>query len=101
MKLSHQEKESIKKELATCLQGEPEVQKVVVFGSFVTAENPHDLDVAIFQDSNESYLPLAMKYRRITRLLARKIPLDILPLKVGATGIMLEEIFRGDVIYEK
>ena len=101
MKISRQEKEKIKKDLATCFMNEPEVQKVVVFGSFVTAENPHDLDVAVFQDSKESYLPLAMKYRRITRFIARRIPLDILPLKTGATGIMLEEISRGDVIYEK
>ena len=101
MKLSHLEKESIKKDLAACFADEPEVRKVVVFGSFVTAENPNDLDVAVFQDSNEPYLPLAMKYRRKTRLLARRIPLDILPLKVGPTGIMLDEIARGDVIYEK
>jgi predicted nucleotidyltransferase len=101
MKLSLQEKENIKKELAACLKGEPEVHKIFIFGSFVTAKNPHDLDVAIFQDSNEPYLPLAMKYRRITRLLARRIPLDILPLKVGTSGIMLEEISHGVVIYEK
>jgi len=100
MKLSRKEKESIKKELAACFKDEPEVKKVIVFGSFITAENPDDLDIAIFQDSSEPYLPLAMKYRRITRLLARKIPLDILPLKVGATGIMIEEISHGDVIYE-
>jgi predicted nucleotidyltransferase len=101
MKLSRQEKENIKKELAACFAGEPEVRKVVVFGSFVTADNPNDLDIAVFQDSNESYLPLAMKYRRKTRLLARRIPLDILPLKVGATGLMLDEISQGDIIYEK
>jgi predicted nucleotidyltransferase len=84
--------------LAACFADEPEVRKVVVFGSFVTADNPNDLDIAVFQDSNESYLPLAMKYRRKTRLLARKIPLDILPLKVGAKGIMLDEISQGDII---
>lgn len=101
MKMSRKEKESIKKELADCLKGEPEVKKVVVFGSFTTAEDPHDLDVAIFQDSGESYLPLALKYRRITRMLARRIPLDILPVKDGASGVMLEEITRGEVIYER
>ena len=101
MKMSRQEKEKIKIDLATCFMNEPEVKKVVIFGSFVTAENPNDLDIAVFQDSNESYLHLALKYRRITRLMARRIPLDILPLKAGATGIMLDEISRGDVIYEK
>lgn len=101
MKLTNQEKESIKKELAACFKGEPEVKKVVVFGSFVTAADPNDLDVAIFQDSNEPYLPLAMKYKRITRILARRIPIDILPLKDGASGIILDEISLGDVVYEK
>jgi predicted nucleotidyltransferase len=101
MKISRQEKESIKRELAACLKGEPEVKKVVVFGSFITVEDPNDLDVAIFQDSSEGYLPLAMKYRRITRTLARRIPLDILPLRSGASGVMLEEIALGEVIYER
>lgn len=101
MKLSHQEKENIKKELVVCLRNEAEVKKVVVFGSFTTDNNPHDMDIAIFQDSNESYLPLALKYRRLTRALARRVPLDILPLKRGASGVMIDEIARGDVIYEK
>ncbi len=37
---------------------EKEVRKVVIFGSFLTRATPNDLDVAIFQDSDETYLPL-------------------------------------------
>lgn len=48
MHLSQTEKEALKRELAASLANEPEVVKVVVFGSFVTAMNPNDLDVAIF-----------------------------------------------------
>lgn len=61
-----------------------------------------DLDVAVFQDSRETYLPLAMKYRYKTRLIARRIPLDIFPIKVGTyNDPFLSEIEAGEVIYER
>lgn len=102
MHLSHAEKESIKKELAASLSDAPEVVKVVVFGSFVTGENPNDIDVAVFQNSDLPYLPLAMKYRKKARAISSKIAIDILPLKPGARGsIMMEAIARGEVIYER
>lgn len=72
------------------------------FDSFVNSDDPYDMDVAVFQDSNEKYLPLAMKYRRKTRDIACIIPMDILPLKVGVQGeIFMDEIERGEVIYER
>ena len=102
MHLNQLEKDDIKKELAVSLRDEPEITKIVVFGSFLTASEPHDLDVAIFQNSNQTYLPLAMKYRRKTRMIASRIALDILPLKVGVRdSIILDAIARGEVIYEK
>jgi len=102
MPLSSQDKENLKKELAAALRDEPEVIKLVIFGSFLNASNPHDLDVAVFQDSDQNYLPLAMKYRKKTRMISRRIPLDIFPLKPGAAGnFMLDEIARGEVIYER
>ena len=95
-------KGEIKKELAACLSGEREVRRIVIFGSFVTDPDPHDLDVAVFQDSDEDYLSLALKYRRATRSIARRIPLDIFPVRAtGATGAFLSEIARGEVIYER
>jgi predicted nucleotidyltransferase len=100
--LTAQEKQLIKQQLVASLGGEREVRRIVVFGSFLHCDDPHDLDVAVFQDSSETYLPLALKYRRKTRELARIIPLDILPLRVGVTdGVFLAEIERGEVIYEK
>jgi uncharacterized protein len=84
MRLTAQEKNVLKRELVDCLRTEKEVQKIVVFGSFLYSDNPHDLDVAVFQDSTESYLPLALKYRQKTQSIARRIPLDILPLKSWA-----------------
>jgi predicted nucleotidyltransferase len=99
---TEQEKQLVKQRLVSLLRAEGEVCRIVVFGSFVTSDDPHDLDVAVFQDSDEKYLPLAMKYRRKTRDIARMIPMDILPLKDGVQGEMfLDEIERGEVIYER
>ena len=99
---TEQEKESLKQRLVVSLKTEKEVCRIVIFGSFVNSDDPHDMDVAVFQDSDEKYLPLAMKYRRKTRDIARVIPMDILPLKVGVRdGIFVDEIERGEVIYER
>jgi len=99
---TEQQKKLLKQRLINSLSTEGEVCRIVIFGSFVNSDDPHDLDVAIFQDSDEKYLPLAMKYRRITRDIARMIPMDIIPLKAGVQGEMfLDEIERGEVIYER
>lgn len=99
---TEQEKESLKQRLVGFLKTEREVCRIVIFGSFVNSDDPHDLDVAVFQDSDEKYLPLAMKYRRKTRDIARVIPMDILPLKTGVQGeIFMDEIERGEVIYDR
>ena len=55
-------KEMLKREIVDRLYEFPEVKKVVVFGSFLNSEDPHDIDIAVFQDSNESYYPLAMLF---------------------------------------
>lgn len=99
---AQQQKDSLKRQLVSCLEGEKEVRKIVIFGSFVKSSDPHDLDVAVFQDSNEKYLPLAMKYRKKTRAIARIIPLDIIPLKADGSGeTFMHEIAQGEIIYER
>jgi predicted nucleotidyltransferase len=100
--LTQPQKDSLKRQLVSCLEGEKEVRKIVIFGSFVKSSDPHDLDVAVFQDSNEKYLPLAMKYRKKTRAIARIIPLDIIPLKADDNGeTFMHEIALGEIIYER
>jgi predicted nucleotidyltransferase len=100
MTLSREERERLKQEVVACLSGEPEVRRVVLFGSFVTSPSPHDLDVAVFQESDEGYLPLALKYRRLLRSVAETIPVDVLPLRtVGVAGEFLKEVERGEVVY--
>ncbi|MBA7669114.1 hypothetical protein ES703_77242 [subsurface metagenome] len=99
---TEQQKQSLKEHLVSLLKTEREVCRIVIFGSFLSSHDPHDIDVAIFQDSDEKYLPLAMKYRRKTRDIARMIPLDILPLKAGVQGeVFIDEIEQGEVIYER
>lgn len=100
--LNELEKRSLKQALVECLRTEQEVRRIVVFGSFLYSDDPQDMDVAVFQDGAEDYLPLALKYRRMTRAIARRIPLDILPLKMSAgSDPFLHEIERGEVIYER
>ena len=56
--------------------------------------------MAVFQESDEGYLPLALKYRRLLRRVAETIPVDVLPLHVrGAMGEFLKEVERGEVVY--
>jgi len=102
MMLTTKNKNSLKRELARCLAPDNEIRRIVVFGSFLSSSEPNDMDVAIFQDSEESYLPLAMKYRRQTRPVAHRIPLDIIPIKNDAAQTpFLNEIEAGETIYER
>lgn len=96
------QKQLLKQQLVDSLNTEAEVRRIVVFGSFLSSSEPNDIDVAIFQDSDEKYLPLAMKYRKKTRDIARIIPLDIIPLRAGAHGeFLIDEIEQGETIYER
>lgn len=95
-------KAELKRKIIESLRSEKEVRKIVLFGSFLSSNNPHDVDIAIFQDSEENYLALAMKYRKKMRHIAKDIPFDIIPLKAGsATTAFFEEIERGEVVYER
>lgn len=101
MALTETQKDRIKKTLRTLLSAETEVIKIVIFGSFLSSDNPHDIDIAIFQDSNQKYIPLSMKYRRLTRQVARVLPIDIIPIKANSNNNFISEIEGGEVIYER
>lgn len=97
-----EQKEVIKREVADCLRREKEVHKIVLFGSFIKKSDPHDIDVAVFQDSHEDYLALALKYRRLIRPVASRIPVDVVPVRSDAEhGAFLAEVGKGEVIYER
>ena len=78
-----------------------EISKIIIFGSFFDSKNPHDIDVAIVQESSSSFLTLSVKYRKALRELSKKIPIDIVPLKKDFKGFFAQEIEKGRVIYEK
>jgi uncharacterized protein len=102
MVFSIKEKQKIKRQLAGLLSQDEEVTRVVVFGSFNRSKNPRDIDVAVFLRSKKPYLPLAMKYRRRARPISKKIPVDIIPVRLGAADTtMLAEIKAGETVYEK
>ncbi len=102
MILNQQKKEELKRELVACLAPDREIRRIIIFGSFVTSATPNDMDVAIFQDSDEAYIPLAMKYRKQTRSVGRVIPLDIVPVRSFASdNPFVREIEAGEIIYER
>jgi len=102
MRMSEEQKNEIKLELVRCLREEPEITRLVVFGSFISSTEPNDLDLAIFQNSGDDYLSLALKYRRRIRPVTRKIPIDVLPIRPNAPPVpFLREIEKGEVIYER
>lgn len=63
MTVSSSQKEYIKSQIRERFSSEQEIQKIVLFGSFINSNNPNDIDIAVFQNSNEKYLSLALKYR--------------------------------------
>ncbi len=98
--LTVQERDALKQQVMACLRNEPEVRRIVPFGSFVASPVPQDLDVAVFQKSQEEYLPLALKYRRLLRPVASRIPVDVIPLRAqDSVGAFLREIEQGEVVY--
>ena len=102
MKATTEIKNILRQEIIRYLSPEKEIHKIVIFGSFLTSENPNDIDIAIFQDSKDSYLTLAMKYRKLTRKISQRIPLDIIPIKSNASNsTFLSEIETGELIYER
>lgn len=102
MNFQGESKETLKKEIVSGLSEFPEVCRVVIFGSFLNSNEPNDIDIAVFQDSNENYYPLAMKYRKNLRTVANKIPIDVIPIRQNSeAGLFMQEIRNGEVLYER
>lgn len=101
MLLTPDDKTQIKRDVVRALRDESEIRKIVIFGSFTTSDNPNDIDIAIFQDSSEKYLPLALKYRRLLRSVAPDIPVDVVPVRPHPQSCsFLDEILKGETVYE-
>lgn len=101
MLLTYQDKNRIKHDVVAALRGQEEIRRIVIFGSFASSDDPNDIDIAIFQDSNEKYLPLALKYRRLLRTVIADLPADIVPIRPNPIqSAFLNEILKGETIYE-
>lgn len=104
MKLTQKDKERLKTNIISCLSNEKEVKKIIIFGSFLSSNNPNDIDIAVIQDSLEAYLPLALKYRKKIRPIVSQIPIDVFPVPVKCASegtCFFTEIASGEIIYEK
>lgn len=100
--MNSEKKDKLKEEIIKKLKSEKEIRKIVIFGSFLNSTEPHDIDVAVFQDSDDNYLTLALKYRKLIREITRKIPIDIIPIRANVSeGSFLSEIESGELIYER
>jgi len=77
------------------------VNKVILFGSFINSNNQNDIDIAIVQNSNDNFLTLSLKYRKVLRELSKVIPLDIVQIKENTNGVFMNEINKGQIVYER
>ena len=101
MLLTPDDKIQIKRDVVMALRDQSEIRKIVIFGSFPTSDNPNDIDIAIFQDSSEKYLPLAMKYRQLLRSVAPNMAMDVVPVRPHPQPCsFLDEILKGETVYE-
>lgn len=101
MSLTHNNKLDFINIIKTKLSQFSEVNKIILFGSFTNSNNPNDIDIAIAQNSDENFLTLSLKYRKVLRDLSKLIPLDIVPIKQNSKGVFLEEINKGKIVYER
>ena len=102
MVLSESEKDELKTNIANSLLSSSEIEKIIIFGSFLDSKSPNDIDIAIFQNSSDNYLTLALRYRKLIRDISKKIPVDVIPIKSGAVNnFLIDEIEKGEVIYAR
>ncbi|MBI2416400.1 MAG: nucleotidyltransferase domain-containing protein [Ignavibacteriales bacterium] len=95
-------KEEIKSQIIETFQQDKEIEKVVLWGSFLSSDEPNDIDLAIFQNSNKNYLSLALKYRKLLRVIAVQIPITLIPIvSSGSNDYLMNEINDGLVLSER
>src|SRR3990170_9120354 len=95
-------KKEVKNKIVNSLKGQKEIERIIIFGSFNKSDSPNDIDIAVVQNSNENYLSLALKYRKLIRNISREIAVDIFPIsKKNDNSFFLNEVIRGEVIYAR
>lgn len=92
----------LKNRIVASLGGETEIDRIIIFGSFNEVETPSDIDIAVVQNSDENYLSLALKYRKLIRSISKEIAVDIFPIiKQNENSFFSREVSIGEVIYAK
>jgi len=101
--MAHIDKQQIRQQLQAVFVDDSKVEKIMVFGSFFTSESPHDLDLAVFCNSSDDYLTLALALRKKLRGISSIIPIDLVPIAMpyDPTAAFMQEINKGEVVYEK
>jgi uncharacterized protein len=95
-------KAEVKNQIIESFKEQKEVEKIIVFGSFNKTDSPNDIDIAIVQNSNENYLTLALRYRKLIRNISREIAVDIFPIsKKNDNSFFINEVSSGEVIYAR
>jgi predicted nucleotidyltransferase len=96
------DKAELKIRIVNSLKEQREIEKIIVFGSFNKSESPNDIDIAVVQNSDEKYLTLALKYRKLLRNISREIGVDIFPIsKKNDNSFFLNEVTSGEIIYAR
>lgn len=95
-------KKELKNKIVESLKGQKEIERIIIFGSFNTSESPNDIDIAVVQNSNDNYMTLSLKYRRLIRSITKEIAVDIFPIMVdNRNNFFKNEIETGEVIYAR
>ncbi|GJQ43098.1 MAG: nucleotidyltransferase domain-containing protein [Ignavibacteriota bacterium] len=95
-------KAELKNRIVNSLKEQREIEKIIVFGSFNKSNTPNDIDIAVIQNSNENYLTLALKYRKLIRNISKEIAIDIFPIsKKNDNNFFLNEVTNGEIIYAR
>jgi len=92
----------LKNKIIESLKDQKEIEKIIIFGSFNTSDSPNDIDIAVVQNSSESYLSLALRYRKLIRDITKQIAVDIFPVvKKTDNDFFNNEVESGEVIYAR
>jgi len=95
-------KDEVKNEIVNSLKEQKEIERIIIFGSFNESDSPNDIDIAVVQNSNENYLTLALKYRKLIRNISKEIAIDIFPIsEKNDNSFFINEITSGEVIYAR
>ena len=92
----------LKKKIVDLLKEQEEIEKIIIFGSFNKSDLPNDLDIAVVQNSKENYINLALKYRKLLRVISKEIAIDIFPfIDKNENSFFRNEVESGEVIYAR